>query len=73
MDTFINNTITALSQAINAAANADWWLEHSNCRADIDEFNKNLERARKWMESAREYLDKYETNVKTNGYDKDNH
>ena len=73
MDTFINNTITALSQAINAAANADWWQEHANCPADIDDFYKNLERARKWMESAREYLDKYEANVKTNRYDKDNH
>lgn len=61
MDTYINNAITALSQAINAVANAEWWQVHGNCTEDTEQIYKNIERAKNWIESARDYLDKYET------------
>lgn len=60
MDTYINNAITALSQSINAVANTDWWLVHGNCPEDTEQVYKNLQRAKNWIESARDYIEKYE-------------
>lgn len=60
MDTYINNAITALSQSINAVANTDWWQVHSNCPEDTEQVYKNLQRAKNWIESARDYIEKYE-------------